>query len=235
MLAFIKKIFLKCRKEKTFQKDIAEDDVGTVKRVVRTMLNIHIGDPFHKNEYILPFKEKHENCNNSEDYIYLRLISALRAFKGEKDWEKYNSFSFIHAMISENISEEKKKQFMDIIGELSPRTQTAIQEHDIFGHFERMGMVQMLLGFIYSAERFDCAWTRYSSFDIGGSLIYSFMKNSSIKYMSGPVEQAFTMICLLLGDDYDTPISTKELCNEYSYPTISNKKLGDMAYEEEYC
>lgn len=52
--------------------------------------------------------------------------------------------------------------------------------------------------------------------------------------MNGPLEKAFSMICLLLGDDYDNPISTTELKKNYGYPEISEEKLGDMWYEEQF-
>lgn len=212
----------------------SEDDIWDVERVVNTMLTIGVGNVRDNRKYLLPLREKVSYQKSCKDYKYLRLLSALRAFKGGLGWDKFTDDELISHMVSENFSDCKKNQVLELLGELSNHSQNNIATKDVFDIFERVHMIELLLDFIYSARTFNEVWSNLSEFSPGGSLIYDFMKNSSIKNLSEPLEKAFSIICLLLGDDYDNTIPTSELKKHYDYPNISDKQLEEMSYDEEF-
>lgn len=229
MFKYIKKLF-----GKPVEATKNEKEVWDVVSVVHTMLTIGVGDQHKKHEYILPLRAKDTEYKCSEDYFYLQLLSALKAFKGEMEWENYDDDQLVAYMISESFSDDKKARFLDLLGELSSSTQYTINHNDVFHACERADMIKMLLEFIYAARTFNNAWNGYLAFGYGASVIWSFLNKSSFKYMNDPLERAFDMICLLLGDDYDNPIPTSELKKKFGYPNISNKDLGELWYEERY-
>lgn len=229
MFDFIKNLF-----GKSIIEEDDEYDVWDVNRIVHTMLNIGVVNRHKRHDSILPLRAKEMNCYCSEDYFYLQLLSALKAFKGNLEWEMCDDDQLITHMISERFSDDKKTCFLELLGELNPQTQHTINTKEVFNVFERGDMIKMLMEFIYAARTFEQAWNGYMEFSLGGRVIWSFLNRSSFKYMNDPLEKAFSMICLLLGDDYDNPIPTSELRQCFGYPDISNEDLGEMWYEYKY-
>lgn len=229
MFKFIKILF-----ERSITDTDNEYDVWNVEKIVRMMLNIELGSRHKRRDSILPLRAKDIKYHYSEEYFYRQLLSALKAFKGDMEWETYDDAQLITHMVSERFSDDKKARFIELLGELNSATRYAINTKEVFDPFGRVDMIKMLLDFIYAARTFEKAWNKYMAFSLAGSVIWSFLAHSSLKYMNGPLEKAFNMICLLLGDDYDIPIPTSELKKRFGYPNISNKDLGEMWEEEKY-
>lgn len=230
MIKAIKKLC--CKTNSVFSH--SANDIWDAERVVHTILTIGVGNFRNNRKYALPLSEDDTTSKSSKEYYYLRLLSALRTFKGELGWDKFTDDELISHMVSENFSESKKKQVLELLDDLGPHSKNKIATVDIFNIWGRNDMIKMLLEFIYSARAFNEVWSKYIEFSASGSVIYDFVRNSSVKNLNEPLEKAFSIICLLLGDDYDNPISTSELKRHYDYPENSDKQLGEMSYDEEY-
>lgn len=223
--------------EKIHSKYVSEEDVWDAKRVVCILLRCVKCNSSSQYEIVIPKEygtQKNNETVTSGYYFYNQLISALGTFRDDIDWETINEKDFLNYMVDEKFSMNKKKKVIDLLGYLSSGNQRKLSECTVLDLHSRIEMIKMLIKYVNATNEYArIVWDSYYSFSPAESIIYEYTKKSEVSIMQS-VETAISIIELLLGDAYDEPIPTSYLISKKDYPTISDKKLNELIYEESY-
>lgn len=219
-------------------KYVSKNDVWDAKRVVYTLFRCIKCNSSNHYEIEIP-RENEVNRNTeiktSRYYLYNQLISALEAFRKNIDWRTVTEKEFLNCMVDEKFSEDKKNKVIDLLGNLSSINQRKLSKETVFDYWGRVDMIKMLVEFVSKANEFNqVAWGNYYSFSPAGSIICEYTSKTSSVFITKSIEDAISIIGLLLGDAYDEPIPTSFLIRSKKYPIISEKKLNELVYEENY-
>lgn len=219
-------------------KYVSKNDVWDAQRVVCTLFRIVKCNSYNNYEIEIP-KENAVNRTNeiktSRYYLYYQLISALETFRENVDWQTVAEKDFLNCMVDEEFSDDKKTKVIDLLGDLSNNNQRKLSEETTFNIHGRIEMIRMLIRYVSATNEYSrIVWNSYYSFSPVGSIIYEYTKTMSNEFIIKPVETAISIIELLLGDAYDKNVSTLDLISNNNYPIISETKLNELIYEENY-
>lgn len=157
-----------------------------------------------------------------------RLEAILRAYNPECSAILIEDFAF-GRMVDENCSEEKLKEIKEITGiDLSENSDAPY----LTDYARRKSMFHSLLMYRVQVEEIRKAFRGVLECSIGFNDGIMHSENVNKEILSLVADKVDRVICLLLGDKYDEPVSLSDLISLYGYPSFSAQKIRQMIIED---
>ena len=181
-----------------------------------------------------PISIEHYEYDNSNPWAikYYRLASALSAY-GRSIYFSNSRWMFCD-LISSKRSNEKLSEIRDILMNLvssskaialSETINSANQNDNIRGLSEIAFIIfKLYLYYKILNNPFD------GIFELSTESFHSlqFVEELSSNSTAIIQDRLIQLLVLIMGDDFDTPISEQELIDKYNYPTISDEQLQTL-------
>ena len=159
-----------------------------------------------------------------------RLEALLRAYNPECSTIVIEDF-VSGRMIDENFSEDKLNDIKEITGiDLSEAVDQCNPHPTVYSN--RMGMFHSLLQYRVKIEELRKLFSGVMECSMGFNFGIRHSENVNKEVLSLVSDKVDRVICLLLGDKYDTAVPLSDLYSLYGYPLRSNQEIRAMIIED---
>lgn len=175
---------------------------------------------------------------DSKAVHFRRLLSALDGFNAPVDPPSefnYNLMGLLCVMADKDFSDKLKYEAVKLLEDVKVPKIDKARHDEIFSFSERINMIQSLLYYLYRAKDFKSMWNGVYCCPASKSIAMCYTQRVTDRRIDEAASKVKELICVLLGDRYqNTSVSTRILIRKYNYPSVSDKELGAMEYDEMY-
>ena len=181
-----------------------------------------------KRDLLIAYLVSMKYTGRARAIFHRRFEAILRAYNPECSTILMDDFVF-GRMVDENCSEEKLKEIKEITGiDLSENS----EEPYLTDYPRRISMFHSLLKYRVQVEEIRKVFSGVMECSIGFNDGIKHSENVNKEILSLVADKVDRVICLLLGDKYDEPVSLSDLISLYGYPSISAQKIRQMIIED---